>query len=109
MPALQLWQRAAAAAPEYVPALANLATLLAGDGSGTRTTTVRTELERRIAGAGSLLALDGPVLPLGYAAVAVDRSAALQQAIRTGNPAHYARTFAPSQAGSTAAVSAALA
>lgn len=88
--ALQLWQRAAAIDHGYAPAAVNAATLLAGSDRPGLARAARAEAERRLAAARTFAALDGPTLPLGYAALAVDRSLALQCAIRTADPAHYA-------------------
>ncbi len=88
--AWRLWQRALVVGPDYVPAAANLATVAAATGDGSLVRGAREELERRLA-TSSWSALDGPTLPLGFGGVAVDRSLALQAAIRANEPAVLAR------------------
>ena len=88
--AWRMWQRALAADPSYVPALANLAAIAAA--------TNDRDLQRRVAETLTMrasthdwTALDGPVLPLGFSEVAIGRSLALQAAVRAGQPAILAR------------------
>ncbi|MBM4063767.1 MAG: glycosyltransferase family 1 protein, partial [Planctomycetes bacterium] len=87
--AWRLWQRALAVDPAYVPAATNLAALASASGDARLQRKVRLEVERRAA-APTWQALDGPTLPLGYAAVAVGRSLALQAAVRAGEPRVFA-------------------
>ncbi len=87
--AWRLWHRAAAAAPGYVPAATNLAAIAAASGDEALQRATRRELDRRAAGP-SWADLDGPTLPFGYAGLAIDRSLALQAAVRTGEPAVFA-------------------
>ncbi len=91
--AWRLWQRALAAAPDYVPAAANLAAVAAASGDAALQRAVRTELVRRHADAG-WAALDGPTLPLGFGELAIDRSLALQAALRADQPSILARALA---------------
>lgn len=90
--AWRLWQRALAAAPEYVPAAANLAAVAAATGDQALQRAVREELTRR-GDAATWAALDGPTLPLGFAAPAIDRSLALQAAVRTDRPGVFAEVL----------------
>lgn len=91
--AWRLWQRALAAAPDYVPAAANLAAIAAASGDAGLQRAVRGVLAARQDTA-SWTAVDGPTLPLGFGAPAVDRSLALQAAVRAGEPAILARALA---------------
>jgi hypothetical protein len=90
--AWNLWQRAAAIAPAYVPAAANLAALAAATGDSRLHERALHELGRRLHEP-SWSELDGPTLPLGFAEAAIDRSLALQAAVRAGEPARFARAF----------------
>ncbi len=87
--AWRLWHRALAAAPHYVPAAANLAALAAATTDTRLQREARAELQRR-ASTSDWIDLDGPVLPFGYHPRAIDRSLALQTAVRTGDPAAFA-------------------
>jgi hypothetical protein len=91
--AWRLWHRAAQIDVRYVPAAANLAAVAAATGDARLQSAARGELERRTASA-AWQDLDGPTLPLGYAATAIDRSLALQAAVRGGEPATFARELA---------------
>lgn len=95
--AWNLWQRAAAMAPDYVPAAANLATIAAATGDARLHERTLHDLGRRLQKP-AWSDLDGPTLPLGFADVAIDRSLALQAAVRAGEPATFARALAPRQA-----------
>ncbi len=90
--AFRLWQRAAAADPDYVPAATNLAAIAAASGDSNLHSACRRELERR-ASAPSWESLDGPTLPFGFSAPAIDRSLALQDAVRRGEPSVFAATL----------------
>ncbi len=87
--AWRLWHRAAQLDPHYVPAAVNLASLADATGDPALRAAARRELDRR-AGATAWPDLDGPTLPFGYAELAVDRSLALQHAVRRGDPALFA-------------------
>lgn len=91
--AWRLWQRALAVDPAYVPAATNLAALAGATSDPELQRAVRLELDRRIA-APTWAALDGPTLPLGYAERAIDRSLALQSAVRAGSPERFASALA---------------
>lgn len=91
--AWRLWQRALQVDPAYVPAATNLAALAAAAGDPALQRAVRLELDRRAA-APTWEALDGPTLPLGYAELAIDRSLALQAAVRAGTPGAFATALA---------------
>lgn len=92
--AFSLWQRAVNAAPQYVPAAANLATLAASTPDTALQARARAEFERRLTGCG-WSDLDGPTLPLGFGKTAIDRSLALQAAVRAADPAQLAQALAP--------------
>lgn len=92
--AFQLWQRATAVAPHYVPAAASLHVLAGSTGDGGLQARVRADLERRLATA-AWADLDGPILPLGYGAIAIDRSLALQAAVRGGSTKLLAQALQP--------------
>jgi len=81
--AFRLWQRAAAADPHYVPAAINLAAIAEASGDRQWRERCRQESARR-AETSSWADLDGPMLPFGYSAASVERSLALQTAVRTG-------------------------
>jgi hypothetical protein len=83
--AWRLWQQAATVDPTYVPAAANLLALAGTTGNDGLIHSARAEFERRLAGP-RWRDLDGLVLPFGFSAVAVDRSLALQQAVRRDEP-----------------------
>lgn len=87
--AWHLWHRAATISPSYLPAATNLAALAAATADTGLQAKTRALLERR-SGASAWSDLDGPTLPLGYAATAVDRSLALQAAVRQGDPTLFA-------------------
>lgn len=87
--AFRLWQRAAAADPSYLPAATNLAAIAAATGDANLQATCRREVERR-ATAARWQDLDGPTLPFGFSAAAIDRSLALQDAVRRGEPGVFA-------------------
>ncbi|HEX5051635.1 MAG TPA: glycosyltransferase [Planctomycetota bacterium] len=91
--AWRLWQRAAEAAPGYLPAATNLAAIAAATGDPALQQAARRELERRSA-AVRWADLDGPTLPFGPCELAIDRSLALQAAVRAGEPAVFASTLA---------------
>ncbi len=90
----QLWLRAATIAPGYVPAAANLHVLAGATTDRGLQSRIRNELERRLA-TPTWADVDGPVLPLGFSATAIDRSLALQTAVRAGSPAALATALRP--------------
>lgn len=92
--AWKLWHRAATADRHYVPAAVNLAAIAAASGDQRLQQATAAELARRAGAAATWRALDGPTLPLGYAATAIDRSLALQAAVRQGEAPVFARELA---------------
>jgi hypothetical protein len=82
--AVQLLQRACAASASFVPAAVNLAEILRPAPGRPHAPALRDELCKRI-GAGGFADLCGPTLPLGYSGRAIERSLALQHAVRTGD------------------------
>lgn len=93
--AWRLWHRALAMDSQYLPAATNLGSLAAATGDVGLCSQVRSEIDRR-AGGGSWPQLDGPTLPFGYTELAIDRSLALQRAVRSGEPGLFASTLARS-------------
>ena len=91
--AWRLWQRAATISRSYLPAVTNLAALAAASTDARTRSALRNELEQRRA-APDWSDLDGPTLPFGYGATAVDRSLALQAAVRAGDPKVFATALA---------------
>ena len=91
--AWRLWQRAVNLAPGYLPAATNLAAVAAASGDQQLQRAVRELLDAR-QHATDWAALDGPTLPLGFADVAIDRSLALQAAVRADQPSLLARELA---------------
>jgi hypothetical protein len=88
--AWNLWQRALAAAPDYLPALRNLATIADAANDASLQRGVRQLLVER-ANTPTWSSIDGPTLPLGFAAPAIDRATALRAAVLAGEPAILAR------------------
>lgn len=92
-PAWQLWQTALRQQPNYLPAAVNLQALARQTGSAELVLATTTALDRCLPTT-DWRSIDGPTLPLGYSATAVDRSLALQDAIRQGTPAAFATACA---------------
>ncbi|MCA8950032.1 MAG: glycosyltransferase family 1 protein [Planctomycetes bacterium] len=90
--AWKLFCRALQVSPSYVPAATNLCALAHATNDPGLATSVQCEVDRRIASP-SWFDLDGPTLPFGYAARAIDRSLALQSAVRDGDPQLFAATL----------------
>lgn len=90
--AWQLWRRALQMSPSYLPAATNLAALATASEDAALLGAVRHEIERR-AEVSSWDDVDGPTLPFGYAERAVDRSLALQSAVRQNDPNLFAATL----------------
>ncbi|MEZ6035918.1 MAG: glycosyltransferase [Planctomycetota bacterium] len=90
--AWRLWQRAMQCAPGYAPAAVNLASIAAATGDANLLRAVKTERDRRLASA-TWSDIDGPTLPLGFDACAIDRSLALQSAVRDGVPDAFVRSL----------------
>jgi len=91
--AWRLWHRALAMDPHYLPAATNLASLAHATGDAGLCSQVRREVDRRAA-TRAWSHLDGPTLPLGYGELAIDRSLALQSAVRAGTPDLFAQALA---------------
>lgn len=90
--AWQLWRRAIAISPTYLPAAANLAALATATNDARLVSAVQCEVEKRAATM-SWDDLDGPTLPFGYVERAIDRSLALQSAVREDDPSLFAATL----------------
>ena len=91
--AWRLWSRALEASPSYAPAAVNLSAIAAATGDGALHAAVRAERDRRLDGA-DWQDVDGPTLPMGFDACAIERSLALQAAVRAGKPDAFARSLA---------------
>ncbi len=91
--AWRLWHQAISLDPTYLPAATNLAALALAAGDSRLQRAAQHEVTRRAA-APTWAALDGPTLPLGYAERAIDRSLALQAAVRAGEPQLFAGALA---------------
>jgi hypothetical protein len=89
--ALRLLERAANADPRWVPAIANLAELLAASDRADLQRRALAIAAERLAHARDARDLAGPMLPFGFSARAVDWSLALQHAARTGDCSFAAR------------------
>lgn len=94
MQAFELFRRAALASRGYLPAAVNLDAIarLSGDRSLERAT--RDERERRIGAGPTWSDVDGTMLPLGFGDDAIDRSLALQEAVRRGTPTPFVQRLA---------------
>jgi len=90
--AWRLWHRAMSVDPHYLPAATNLASLAAVTGDPGLCSQTRREVERR-ATARAWSDLDGPTLPFGYTELAIERSLALQSAVRAGTPDLFAQSL----------------
>jgi hypothetical protein len=91
--AWKLWQRAVAIDPGYVPAAVNLAAVAATTGDVVLQRHARDLVQSGLRDP-SWAALDGPMLPFGFSRDAIDRSLALQHAVRSGSPTPFARELA---------------
>ena len=92
--AWRLWQRAVALDPTYLPAASNLASLATAAGDAALQRVAAAELARR-RNPTEWRAVDGPTLPFGYTGLAIDRSLALQSAVRHGDVGEFAATLSP--------------
>jgi len=95
--ALHLLRKACDVAPGYVPAMRNLAELLAAAGQTESSIRAMDEGSRRASAVRTWHDLDGLVLPLGFAGPTIDRSLALQAAVRADAPAHFAAALSGSR------------
>lgn len=95
--AFHLLRKACELAPGYLPAARNLAELFAAADQPELSARAMDEGERRASAARNWRDLDGPVLPLGFAGPTIDRSLALQAAVRAGAPQHFAAALAGSR------------
>jgi len=91
--AFDLLRRASAVSPHYLPAIVNLTALAESSGNEPLTRTLTTERDRRLASTPDWLGIDGPTFPFGFDNRAVDRSLALQQAIRSNAPQLFAQAL----------------
>ncbi|MGK0153299.1 MAG: hypothetical protein ACI9SE_000243 [Neolewinella sp.] len=87
--AFDLLRRALDVSPSYLPAIVNLTAIARASGNQALVTQVEAERDRRLAHTPDWSGIDGPTLPFGFDACAIDRSMALQQAIRSNEPAAY--------------------
>lgn len=91
--ALQLWRKACALAPGYLPAAVNTVELLTAARRPDLLTAADAVLAQRLQRAPDWADVDGPAMPLGFHPRAVDRAQAMQQAVRTRDPATLARAL----------------
>jgi hypothetical protein len=91
--AWRLWQRAVTIDRDYLPAASNLRAIARASGDAALVRATDDDLARRRSNAPTWAAVDGPTLPLGYASEAIDRSLALQTAVREGSPEAMARAL----------------
>jgi hypothetical protein len=89
-PAFHLLRKACDVAPGYLPARRNLVELLAAAGQDESSLRAMHESHRRAHEAPTWHDVDGPVLPLGFAGPAIERSLVLQAAVREGSPRSFA-------------------
>ena len=87
--AIELFRKAMAYSADYLPAAVNLQQLAEAAGNDALRRTASAARERRLADASSWEAIDGPMLPFGYGVDVVDRSLALQRAVRDGSTAAF--------------------
>jgi hypothetical protein len=92
---VDLFEKACAISPTYVPAALNLLTLLEASDRGDLARPVRDSLVERLSQAPDFADLDGPVLPLGFSERAVAVAGALVEALREGNPPTALEAWAP--------------
>ncbi|MBK8099943.1 MAG: glycosyltransferase [Planctomycetes bacterium] len=92
----QLWRKAIAIAPAYVPAAANLLELMRATGDPALVRAARDELARRVQDASTFADIDGPLLPLGFSERAIDHATALREAVLAGDPAVFTAAVARS-------------
>jgi len=92
--AFNLMRTASQTSDGYIPAVVNMAAIAAATDNQQLHQLVKAECDRRIASIKEWSSLDGPTLPFGFDATAVDRSMALQDAIRTNAPEQFAKSLA---------------
>jgi hypothetical protein len=91
--AYDLLRRACEAAPDYVPAMVNLVAIARASGDPQLVRNAEAERDRRLASTNDWSGIDGPTLPFGFDNRSIERSLALQEAIRTGSPAAFTKTL----------------
>jgi hypothetical protein len=91
--AFNLLRNASEASEGYLPSVINMAAIAAATDDQQLQSVIRAERERRMSKALDWASIDGPTLPFGFGDCAVERSLALQQAIRTGSPEAFAKTL----------------
>jgi hypothetical protein len=92
--AFDLLQRAHAMATDYLPAIVNMTAIARASGNQELIRSIEAERDARMASAPDWLGIDGPTLPFGFSACAIDRSLALQQAVRIDSPEVFAHALA---------------
>lgn len=85
--AFTLLRTASEASADYLPSVINMAALAAATDNLPLQQAMKAECDRRLANTADWSSIDGPTLPFGFDNCAVERSLALQQAIRTSSPA----------------------
>lgn len=91
--AFNLLRNASQVSDTYLPAVVNMAAIAAATNDPHLQRLVRDECVRRSDNLTNWSNLDGPTLPLGFEAATIDRSLALQHALRTNTPQHLATTL----------------
>ena len=91
--AFNLLRNASEASKDYLPSVINMAAIAAAADDQQLQSVIRAERERRMTKTLDWASIDGPTLPFGFGDCAVERSLALQQAIRTGSPEAFAKTL----------------
>jgi hypothetical protein len=84
--AARLFTRATEIAPDYVPAVANLAQLYERARRPAEQKKCRRDLESRLARVNSWRDVEGPLLPLGYSERNIKLAATLATALKSGQP-----------------------
>ena len=92
--AFDLLRRAVDSSPTYIPAIVNLTAIARASGNQNLVRLAETERDRRLANTPDWLGMDGPTLPFGFEACSVDRSLALQRAVRNNQPNVFAESLA---------------
>ncbi len=91
--AAKLFARATEIAPDYLPAIANLAQLYERARRPAEQTKCRRDLESRLSRVSSWRDVEGPLLPLGYSERNIKLAGRLSQALLAGQPQELALAF----------------
>ena len=91
--AFGLLRTASEASGSYLPSVINMAAIAAATEDQGLQSALATECDRRLAMPSNWASIDGPMLPFGFDSCTVERSLALQEAVRTGSPDTFAQTL----------------